>query len=286
MIIFLFGADEHPHLREIFEFHLPLDYQLICRKKQLTVPSKIKKTDTGSEDYTVTWISTVKQLSSLIETLQKLDHLIIDLEGHNVRSFRGITCLLQIFDEVHSTVYFVDTLALYNEMEMFYPILSNPRIIKIMHGSHNDIRSFEKDFSLYIVGLVDTQMVFREYYKQFGKTGHFKDISFEPSNISYKALINGFLPEAKLEKSETFTDFRQRPLHPAQQKYAFLDVWYLPYVYFMMTEKLDANHLSSAVELSKQICIDQRFSFSSVNLDKQNGKFNTKHECKVLAQHS
>lgn len=266
--------DIHPFLREIFGFGLPLGYQLTCQKRLPTVPSKLNLTNAGNEDFSVTWINTLIQLKSLIQKLTNMDHLFMDLEGHNVRSFRGITSLLQIFDEVHRTVYFVDTLALYKDMELFHPIMTNSKIIKVMHGSHNDIRSFEKDFSLYIVGLVDTQMVFREYHKQLGRTGHFKDLQFEPSNISYKTLVNGFLPEAALEKSVTFTDFRQRPLHPAQHKYAFLDVWYLPFVYFKMIEKLDADHLSSAVDLSKQICIEQRYSLSSGNLDRKNGKVN------------
>lgn len=264
-------TDVHPFLSDIVKFQLPLNYQQTCGNKLPTVPSLLKRDKTENYDYSVTWISTKKQLSSLIGILEKRDHLFMDLEGHNVRSFRGITCLLQIFDEVDRTVYFVDTLALYNQMDMFYPILTSPRIVKVMHGSHNDIRSFEKDFSLYIVGLVDTQMVFREFYKQFGNVGNFKNMVFEPSNLSYKTLINGFIPEAQLEKSETFTDFRQRPLHPAQQKYAFLDVWYLPYVYFTMVSKLDDFHLSSAVDLSKQICTEQRFSFPTVDLDKKNG---------------
>lgn len=265
-------TDLHPYLHEIVKFQLPLNYQNTCEKRISTVPSKILRTTTGNEDYSVTWICTVQQLEWLIKRLVILDHVFMDLEGHNVRSFRGITSLLQIFDEVHRTVYFVDTIALYNEMERFQPILTDPRIVKVMHGSHNDIRSFEKDFSLYIVGLIDTQMVFRQYHKQFGKTGNFKGIVFEASNISYRSLVNGFLPEARLEKSETFSDFRQRPLHPDQQKYAFLDVWYLPYVYYSMMAKLDTDHLRSAVQLSNQICIEQRYSFSTINLDKKNGE--------------
>lgn len=256
------------------KFQLPSNYQNTCETRLPTVPSTLMRSNTGNEEYSVTWISTAQQLDWLIVGLMKLDHIFMDLEGHNVRSFRGITSLVQIFDEVHRAVYFVDTLALFNEMEKFHPILTNPRIIKVMHGSQNDIRSFEKDFSLYVVGLIDTQMVFRMYYKQFGKTGHFNSILFDASNISYKNLVNGFLPDAQLEKSETFTDFRQRPLHPAQQKYAFLDVWYLPYVYYSMMEKLDMYHLTSAVELSKQICIDQRYSISPTNLDKKTGEKN------------
>jgi exosome complex exonuclease RRP6 len=53
----------------------------------------------------------------------------------------------------------IDTLALRKEMFHLNELFTNPKILKVMHGSENDILWLQRDFGLYIVNLFDTGQV-------------------------------------------------------------------------------------------------------------------------------
>lgn len=176
-------------------------------------------------------------LTGLINRLRNVSHIFIDLENHSWRSYRGITSLMQLSDGV--TTYLIDTLKLYNRMNQLSEIFVNPGIIKVFHASQNDIKWLEKDFSLFVVGLMDTQMMHR--------------VMFSSNNISYKDLVHSFFPNAGMDKAVRNTDFRNRPLHPHQEKYAVLDVYYLPFLYFKLLSQMDNVKLCLAVGECRKI---------------------------------
>jgi exosome complex exonuclease RRP6 len=53
----------------------------------------------------------------------------------------------------------IDTLTLRKEMFHLNVVFTNPKILKVMHGSENDILWLQRDFGLYVVNLFDTGQV-------------------------------------------------------------------------------------------------------------------------------
>jgi exosome complex exonuclease RRP6 len=52
--------------------------------------------------------------------------------------------------------YIVDTLALRPVMHRLLGVFSNPKILKVLHGSDMDVLWLQRDFGLYIVNMFDT----------------------------------------------------------------------------------------------------------------------------------
>jgi exosome complex exonuclease RRP6 len=52
--------------------------------------------------------------------------------------------------------FIIDTIALKNEMHTLADIFANPNIVKVLHGSDQDVEWLQRDFGLYIVNMFDT----------------------------------------------------------------------------------------------------------------------------------
>ena len=55
--------------------------------------------------------------------------------------------------------FLIDTLAIRQHMHHLNSCFTNPKILKVLHGSENDILWLQRDFGLYIVNLFDTGQV-------------------------------------------------------------------------------------------------------------------------------
>ena len=53
--------------------------------------------------------------------------------------------------------FLVDCLALRREMRLLEPVLSSPRICKVVHGGGNDVLWLQRDFGLFLVNCFDTE---------------------------------------------------------------------------------------------------------------------------------
>ena len=63
--------------------------------------------------------------------------------------------------------FLIDTIELRNEMNILNESFTNPKIVKVLHGSDSDIVWLQRDFGLYIVNMFDTGQASRvlEYPK-------------------------------------------------------------------------------------------------------------------------
>ena len=61
----------------------------------------------------------------------------IDMEHHHRRSYRGVTCLIQLGTAEY--VYVIDALKLFDHLHILYAITANPTIVKDFHNGDNDI---------------------------------------------------------------------------------------------------------------------------------------------------
>ncbi len=93
----------------------------------------------------------------------------------------------------------------------FAAVLSDPSVVKILHAAHQDLELMYHYASAAPVNVFDTQLA-------AGFCGH-------SSNIGLQKLLYEVL-DVGLAKTETCTDWSQRPLTDAQVRYALDDVRY------------------------------------------------------------
>lgn len=193
------------------------------------------------------FISTPDQFKGLLDYLSTVNEIAIDLEHHNIRSYLGLVCLMQI--STRDRDYIVDTLTLWSDLPGLLDIFTNPAILKVFHGADSDIIWLQRDFGLYIVNMFDTGQAARE---------------LQLSSFSLAYLLKRIC-QVDTDKSFQLADWRVRPLSSAMVKYARLDTHYLLYIYDRLKAELavkgrelhkDPSALINAVFLrSKDVCL-------------------------------
>lgn len=108
----------------------------------------------------------------------------------------------------------------------FAKLLRNPDIIKVMHAPSEDLQVFDVLCGSGPASLFDTQIA-----AAFAGYG---------ASISYHALVNAVCG-VTLDKSQTRSEWMQRPLSSEQLRYAADDVAYLPGIHDALTEQLRAR---------------------------------------------
>ena len=94
----------------------------------------------------------------------------------------------------------------------FAAVVSAPAVVKILHAAHQDLELIHHYTGAVPVNVFDTQLA-------AGFCGH-------PANLGLQKLLYEVL-DVGLPKTETCTDWSQRPLTDAQVRYALDDVRYL-----------------------------------------------------------
>ncbi|CAH8841773.1 unnamed protein product [Trichobilharzia szidati] len=183
----------------------------------------------------------VNQLEALQETVNAISvckYIAVDLEHHNFRSFLGITCLIQI--STSDTDYVIDALALRDHLSILNEVFTDPKIVKVFHGSDSDLMWLQRDFGVYVVNLFDT-----------GIASHL--LQYCRFSLSY--LLHRFVG-VNPNKKYQLADWRMRPLPDELIEYARTDTHYLLHIASRMCQELhDRNLLSIAHERGRQLCL-------------------------------
>jgi ribonuclease D len=154
----------------------------------------------------------------------------VDLEHHNIESYLGITCLMQI--STRFTDYIIDTLKLRSHLHELGVIFSNPNLVKVLHGADFDIEWLQKDFGIYVVNMFDTGQAARVL------------------NLTSYSLANLLASVCSINADKKYqqADWRQRPLSPEMIKYAREDTHYLLYIYDYLRDKLIQRSLEKSLQ--------------------------------------
>ncbi|OMJ19301.1 Exosome component 10 [Smittium culicis] len=143
--------EKHPYAQEIKMYQIP---ERVYSRKSTQANYKPIRIDN------IMLINTEEEFDAMILTLLNLPttngegDIAIDLEHHDFHSYHGFTCLVQISSR--SIDYIIDALLVRSFMHKLNLITADPKRVKVMHGSQNDIVWLQKDFGVYIVGLFDT----------------------------------------------------------------------------------------------------------------------------------
>jgi len=165
-------------------------------------------------------VTTPAGLASLGAHLQEQDAIGLDTEFLRERTYRPELCLVQLSTSAQAAC--VDPLAL-GDLSPLAPVLGNPRPVKVMHASRQDLEVLFPAFGL-VRGVFDTQIA--------------AALTGLPPQIGYADLVRRVLGR-ELPKSHTRTDWSRRPLSPEQIEYALDDVRYLLPLKTHLEEQLD-----------------------------------------------
>ncbi|KRZ08933.1 Exosome component 10 [Trichinella zimbabwensis] len=209
-----FSESTHPYYYEIITCE-PNELMMTVRKPQRPVmPLNACE---------LVFVKTKKALQSLVDVLNSQQAFAVDLEHNSYRSYYGLTCLLQF--STRDKDYIVDPFPIWREMHILNEPFTDPNIVKVMHGSSQDIQWLQRDFGIYVVNLFDTY--------------HAMDVLGMPQR-SLKSLVRQ-LVGVNLDKSYQKSDWRIRPIGAKMLAYARSDSHYLLYCWDVLRNRLLNN---------------------------------------------
>ncbi|XP_058813543.1 exosome component 10 [Topomyia yanbarensis] len=203
------------------------------------------------EDTPLSVIDKHRQIPALLNELKLAKELAIDLEHHSYRTFQGFTCLMQI--STRSKDYIIDALALREELQVLNEVFTDPKVVKVLHGSICDIEWLQRDLGLYIVNMFDTAEAAKV---------------LEFSRVGLQFLLKHYC-NIDTDKAYQLADWRIRPLPDNFIEYARKDTHYLLYIYDCMRNELNAkgaSFLQTVYNKSTFLC-KQRYEKPVINLD-------------------
>ncbi|VDP36779.1 unnamed protein product [Schistosoma margrebowiei] len=189
-------------------------------------------------DSSYQYVDTPDTLEQIMKSLSICKYIAVDLEHHSYRSFLGITCLIQM--STLDTDYIIDALALRDHLSILNEVFTDPKIVKVFHGSDSDLMWLQRDFGVYMVNLFDTGIAAR--LLQYGRF-----------SLSY--LLQRFVG-VNSNKKYQLADWRIRPLPNELIEYARTDTHYLLHIASRMCRELqDRDLLPVTIERARQLCL-------------------------------
>lgn len=177
-------------------------------------------------------IQTTEEIKRLSKQLQQQPCIAIDTEFYWRSTYYPTLCLIQIATE--TDCYIIDPLAENLDLSALKDVLEHPNILKIMHACSQDIKILYHELNAKTQPLFDTQ----------------KAAAF--LGMTHQGSLNDLLERLHIntiDKSQTMTDWRRRPLSDEQLHYAKDDVIYLVEAYHQLIQLLkDQGKLSWIME--------------------------------------
>lgn len=167
-------------------------------------------------------IETQNQLNTFVEQIKNKPILAIDTEFMRRRTLYPEVALIQVFDGEHLAL--IDPLA---ELSLFdfWEILKDPSVLKVLHSPSEDIEVFQKYAGFVPSPLFDTQFALQ---------------LLGEGNCMGFALMVKELQGIEIDKSESRTNWLQRPLTKKQLDYAAADTFYLLPCFELIIERINA----------------------------------------------
>lgn len=158
----------------------------------------------------VIWVAEQSSLTDCVGELRESKVVGIDTEFVRTRTFYPEVALYQF--AAADTVFLVDPLAI-DDCSELAEWLANWPCVRVMHSCSEDLEVFQHHLGVpRVTGLFDTQIA--------------KACVSVHAAQSYQGLVRDEL-QREIDKSQTRSDWRRRPLTAAQEQYAAEDVIYL-----------------------------------------------------------
>ena len=168
-------------------------------------------------------ITTESQLGALVGRLAAHSYVAFDTEFVSEHTYRSQLCLIQV--AAPDTLAVIDTLKV-RELEPFWRLLTEPGRTTVVHAGREEMGFILHAIKARPWSLFDVQVA-------SGLVDH-------DYPAGYASIVRRFL-NLPTNKGETRTDWRQRPLTPAQVEYALDDVRHLEKLWRKLEGKLAAS---------------------------------------------
>jgi ribonuclease D len=169
-------------------------------------------------------ITSTAALAAACERLVRHPYVTVDTEFMRETTYYPKLCLLQVASIEEALI--IDPLAQSLDLEPFFALLRDERVVKVFHAARQDIEIFWHMARTIPRPLFDTQVAAM--------------VCGYGDQVGYEQLAND-LGKAKIDKTQRFTDWSRRPLSEAQLSYAQADVTHLRAVYEALSAQLAAS---------------------------------------------
>jgi len=169
----------------------------------------------------------IKETDELAATCKRLaaqDFVCVDTEFMREGTFWPELCLIQMAGGADEVI--VDPLAARLSLDPFFELMQHTGVTKVFHAARQDIEIVHHLSGLLPNPVFDTQIA--AMVCGFG------------DQVGYADLIQKLL-SVQIDKSSRFSDWRRRPLHDHQLKYALADVNHLALAYPKLLEDIAAT---------------------------------------------
>ena len=168
-------------------------------------------------------VTTESQLGALVDRLAAHSHVAFDTEFVSEHTYRSQLCLIQV--AAPDTLAVIDTLKV-QELDPFWRLLTEPGRTTVVHAGREEMGFILQAIKARPSSLFDVQVA-------AGLVDH-------DYPAGYASIVRRFL-NLPTNKGETRTDWRQRPLTPAQLEYALDDVRHLEKLWRKLEGKLTSS---------------------------------------------
>lgn len=168
-------------------------------------------------------------LLKICNLAQQQSAVALDTEFMRVSTYFPKLGLIQLYDG--ERVSLIDPLAI-TDFSSFVALLSNPKVLKILHSCSEDLLVFLQEFDQLPGPMIDTQIMAR-----FLGLG---------TSVGLAKLAQQYL-NVEIDKGATRTNWIKRPLSDIQLQYAAGDVWYLLPLYHILEKELAKTPWEQAV---------------------------------------
>ena len=166
-------------------------------------------------------ITTTAELAAACKRMSHFDVVTVDTEFMRETTYWPKLCVIQLASPEEAVI--VDAMAPDIDLDPFFKLMKNEKIIKVFHAARQDIEIVYHLGGLIPHPVFDTQVA--AMVCGFG------------DSISYDQLVQR-VSGARIDKSSRFTDWARRPLSDKQIEYALADVTHLRDVYKALSARL------------------------------------------------
>ena len=168
-------------------------------------------------------------LLEICNLAQQQSAVALDTEFMRVSTYFPKLGLIQLYDG--ERVSLIDPLAI-TDFSPFVALLSNPKVLKILHSCSEDLLVFLQEFDQLPCPMIDTQIMAR--FLGLGTSAGLAKLAQQYLNV-------------EIDKGATRTNWIKRPLSDIQLQYAAGDVWYLLPLYHILEKELAKTPWEQAV---------------------------------------
>ena len=168
-------------------------------------------------------------LLEICNLAQQQSAVALDTEFMRVSTYFPKLGLIQLYDG--ERVSLIDPLAI-TDFSPFVALLSNPKVLKILHSCSEDLLVFLQEFDELPRPMIDTQIMAR--FLGLGTSAGLAKLAKQYLNV-------------EIDKGATRTNWIKRPLSDIQLQYAAGDVWYLLPLYHILEKELAKKPWEPAV---------------------------------------